>query len=760
MAVPSFKRVEELFHRAVALDPAGRPQFLDEACAGDADLRAAVEELLRHDHPDDATASFLDSPVAAAAEQHRPAPAGTAWPAVLGYELIEELGRGGMGVVYKARQTSLGRVVALKMLHAHAAVAPEQLARFRAEAEALARLNHPNVVTIYDVGEHEGRPYFALEYVAGPSLAQWLAGRPQEPRAAAQLIETVARAVQAVHECGIIHRDLKPANILLAFSDASQKRPAEQRFYDASLNEAVPKITDFGLAKDQAADRKLTQLGTFMGTPSYMAPEQARPASEAVGPAADIYALGVVLYEMLTGRPPFDADNPADTILQLLHDEPLSPSSLRPRLPRDLVTICLKCLEKSPRRRYARALDLAEDLGRFLAGKPVRARPVGRFERAYRWCRRRPLVAGLLALSSLLAGAFVITVLVFNARLEKALAKSEKLAEAERVEIVRLNVEVGVMLVEGGDHFVALLRFTEALSLDRRDRVWEQNHRTRIATTLRQCPRLARLKALGRVPPGQACTVWDVAAVPLPDRPLSSPDGRCQLTRQPAGGVQVRDTTTGLALTPPLRHGGRPAWAGFSRSGRQVVTVSEKGTACLWELPHLPTPKEPAGPDRADAAGPLSPSHALPSPDGRLTLVCTDPSTANVRDAASGAALTPPLRHPEPLRYAAWSADGSRLLTSDGRAARVWDVRSGELLAPPLNNGHAVERVYFTADGDRACLVQAGGVSTWDLSPDTRPAAELVALAEVLAAAYIDENQVRQSLTEERLHATWKGLHE
>jgi hypothetical protein len=181
----------------------------------------------------------------------------------------------------------------------------------------------------------------------------------------------------------------------------------------------------------------------------------------------------------------------------------------------------------------------------------------------------------------------------------------------------------------------------------------------------------------------------------------------------------------------------------------------------LWELPQLPPPRKAlVAEERAGAAGPLSPSRALPSPDGRHTAVSADASNVVVRDAESGAALTPPLRHPAPVRYAAWSADGSRLLTSDGRAARVWDVRAGELLAPPLDNGHAVERVYFTADGDRACLVHAGGVSTWDLSPDTRPAADLVALAQVLAAAYIDENQVRQSLTEERLHATWKGLHE
>jgi serine/threonine protein kinase len=786
MARPLFKRVEELFHQAVALDTVEQAAFLDEACGEDIELRAAVEELLRHDRADDSTGVEFVSPVAAEAAQYRPdvptlplpglvglPTPGARLPDVPGYELLTELGRGGMGVVYKARQTRLGRVVALKMLLAQYPVTAEQLARFRTEAETLARLNHPNVVAIYDIGEHDGRPYFALEYVAGPSLAQWLAGRPQEAHAAAHLLEVVARAVQAVHECGIIHRDLKPANILLQrksadYADYTDKKqgtslPVKSAASAASADEFIPKITDFGLAKDQAIARKLTAVGTAMGTPSYMAPEQARTTGEAIGPATDIYALGGILYEMLTGRPPFDAGSPAETITQLLNDVPISPARLRPRLPRDLVTICLKCLEKSPHRRYRSALDMAEDLRRFQAGEPIRARPVGPAERAYRWCRRRPLVTGLLTLSSLLAIAFVVTVLVYNALLREALAKAEGDVETEREELVHLNVEIGIVVLEGGDQFAALLRFTEALRLDQGEPGQERNHRTRIGTTLRQCPRLLRLETLDDASRSETRMVWDAAAVRLGNGPLFSSDGGLVLARLDGGEIRVCETATGRALTPPLRHGGRPVWAGFNGSGSRVVTVSDTGLASVWELPRHPRPQSAPKSDGA-WAGPLcwsgpAVARAVRSPDGLRTLVCDDATTVHIRDSHSGAVLAPRLRHQAPLRYAAWSADGKRVVTADDATARVWDAGTGQLLAPALRPELPIARVYFSAGGDRACVAhEGGGVTTWDLSPDSRPVAELIALAQVLAAARVDANQVCQPLGVEGLCSAWKRV--
>jgi tetratricopeptide (TPR) repeat protein len=304
-----------------------------------------------------------------------------------------------MGVVYKARQISLDRVVVLKMLVAGSHAGPEQLSRFRAEAEMVARLQHPHIVQIYEVGESEGRPFFAMEYVEGNNLAQHLGGVPQPARQSAELVQCLARAVHFAHQRGILHRDLKPGNILL-----EERRAGEGRA--GGVNPLVPHITDFGLAKRLAGAPATgpghqTKTGDVMGTPSYMAPEQAGGMAKHIGPAADVYALGAILYEMLTGRPPFLAENPVETVLQVLRDDPVPPRSLQPKVPRDLETITLHCLEKAPRKRYQSAEALAEDLQRYLAGQPIRARPIGAPERLLKWAKRRPAVAALLGVSLL-----------------------------------------------------------------------------------------------------------------------------------------------------------------------------------------------------------------------------------------------------------------------------------------------------------------------------------------------------------------------
>jgi serine/threonine protein kinase/Tfp pilus assembly protein PilF len=327
-------------------------------------------------------------------------------PAVPGYEVLEEVGRGGMGVVYKARQLRLKRLVALKMILAGPQADEGVLARFRLEAEAVARLQHPNIVQIYEIGEIDHLPYLALEFVEGGGLDRRLVGTPQEPRAAAALLEPLARAMHFAHEKGIVHRDLKPANVLLAlpasFSRGSENRAEVPRFSEPRLNEeAVPKITDFGLAKHLDGDPGATQSGAVVGTPSYMAPEQAAGKVKEVGPAADTYALGAILYEALTGRPPFKGTTPLVTLEQVISQEPVAPRRLQPAIPRDLETICLKCLEKEPAKRYASALDLALDLRRFLDGEAIQARPASTLARARRWMRRRPALAVLLLLLSL-----------------------------------------------------------------------------------------------------------------------------------------------------------------------------------------------------------------------------------------------------------------------------------------------------------------------------------------------------------------------
>jgi serine/threonine protein kinase len=321
------------------------------------------------------------------ATQYWPAPAGAVpagGPTVPGYEILEELGRGGMGVVYKARQVSLNRLVALKMIRDGALAGPQERARFRIEAEAAARMRHPNVVHIYEVGEHAGRPYFAMEFVEGGSLDKHLTGRPQPAPQAAQLVRTLALAVQHAHEQKIVHRDLKPANVLLQKTeDRGQKTEADPM--DDSSFVLCPKIADFGLAKRLDSESTAwTQDGAVLGTASYMAPEQAAGRVRDIGPAVDVYALGVILYEVLTGRPPFQADSWDQTIRQVIHDEPAPPARLRPDVPPDLETICLKCLEKEPGRRYAGAGGLADDLGRFVEGKPVAAVRLGARERLAR----------------------------------------------------------------------------------------------------------------------------------------------------------------------------------------------------------------------------------------------------------------------------------------------------------------------------------------------------------------------------------------
>jgi len=337
---------------------------------------------------------------------------------VPGYEILDVLGRGGMGVVYKARQLGLNRVCALKMILAGWHAGAAELTRFRTEAEAVARLQHPHIVAVYDIGTHEGKPYFSLEFCPGGSLDRRLSGTPLEAPAAAKLVRDLAEATQAAHDARVVHRDLKPANVLLT-ADGS------------------PKVSDFGLAKMDDAGH--TRTGAVMGTPSYMAPEQAQ-GSKDVGPSADVYSLGAILYDCLTGRPPFKAATGMDTLRQVIGQEPVPPTQLNVNVPRDLETIALKCLQKEPGKRYASARELAEDLGRFLAGEPIRARPVGAVERLVRWCRRNPGVAGLTATVALLLVTVAAVTSVLSYRLSVKRDEAEQNAARARDE--QRNAEI------------------------------------------------------------------------------------------------------------------------------------------------------------------------------------------------------------------------------------------------------------------------------------------------------------------------------
>src|SRR5262245_47672865 len=376
--MPDNPRVEQLLEEL--LESGGTPEEACRTCpellpqlrAGWQRLRALEAEI---------GALFPPSPVFDGAT---PPPLPRAdLPRIPGYHVQEEVGRGGMGVVYKAWHRRLNRAVAVKMLLAGPYARPEELERFLREAEAVASLRHPNVVQIYDVGDLDGRPYFTMEYVEGGSLAQKLAGTPQPADQAAALVAALAGAIQVAHQSGIVHRDLKPANILLTA-------------------DGTPKVTDFGLAS-RLEGGGLTLTGHPVGTPSYAAPEQGR-GGDAIGPATDVYALGAILYELLTGRPPFRAETAAATLQQVVTEDPVPPSRLNPRVPRDLETICLKCLFKEPAHRYASAVALADDLRRFGEGQPIQARPLSWGGRLWRWGRRKPAAAALVVTALALVG--------------------------------------------------------------------------------------------------------------------------------------------------------------------------------------------------------------------------------------------------------------------------------------------------------------------------------------------------------------------
>jgi tetratricopeptide (TPR) repeat protein len=359
------------------------------ACADHPELLAEVRDRLgRLDRVRDELDALFPEPGPTRAELTPLPRPDIDLPQIPGHDVEAVLGRGGMGVVYKARHVRLNRPVAVKMLLAGMYAGPQELARFRREAEALGGLVHPNIVQVHEAGELDGLPYFTMEFVGGGTLDQKLAGVPLATREAAALVVTLAGAVQAAHEQGIVHRDLKPANILLTA-------------------DGTPKISDFGLARRLEPGAGVTRTGVRVGTPSYMAPEQAAGRAGAVGPAVDVYALGAVLYELLTGRPPFRAETTAETERQVLSEDPAPPSRLNARVPRDLETVCLKCLHKDPRRRYGSARELAEDLGRFLDHRPVRARPVGPAERALKWARRRPRTAAAVVSGTLVAAALI-----------------------------------------------------------------------------------------------------------------------------------------------------------------------------------------------------------------------------------------------------------------------------------------------------------------------------------------------------------------
>jgi WD40 repeat protein/predicted Ser/Thr protein kinase len=765
-------RLEALFLRWEKLQKQGRPVTPEELCR---DCPELLDELRRR-------IQALQSPSPAQVAASNP-PTGTETTeavhtivedsgsamrrarAVPGYEILGELGRGGMGVVYKARQVSLDRVVALKMILAGAHASTQQRERFRGEAEAAARLQHPNIVQVYEIGEYERCPYFSLEYVEGRSLNDVLRESLLPPLQAAALVEQLAHAVHYAHQRGIIHRDLKPSNILLT-------------------QDGTPKITDFGLAKRLEGGSEQTRTGDILGTPCYMAPEQAAGRTKEIRPSADIYSLGVILYEILTGQPPFEGSSAFDTVYMVITEEPVRPSQRNPRVPPDLETICLKCLEKDPVKRYASALALAEDLRRFQRGEPIAARPIGWLERGVKWVKRRPAVAALLALLfvsflALLIGGWVSAINFHKSNLAlKALEKEKHAA------FVRLNVANGTRYLQEGDLFASLIWFTRALKLEE-DEARIEAHRRRIAAVMRECPRLSQLwvhedsvrdvtfspdgrwvltassdrtarildgfsggarfdlplqhDALifcasfradgGRVVTASAdatARIWDAVTgrriVTLeghagPVRTARfSPDGGQVVTGSDDMTARLWDASTGKLLHAPLRHEGAVIHVCFHPDGKHVLTASADGSARIWQI-GTDTAKEVAR-MRHEAAL----THACFDRAGKLVATASQDGTARTWDAANGRPITPPLRHYGPVQHVAFRPDGRRLATAGADLqVWVWDAQTGLAVLPPLRHDSAVCCVAFSSDGTR--LLTASDDNTarvWD-STNGRP---------------------------------------
>jgi serine/threonine protein kinase/WD40 repeat protein len=675
-------------------------------------------------------------------------------PVIPGYEIVKELGRGGMGLVYWAWQTRLNRTVALKMIRAGAyAGTQEVVARFRTEAEAVARLHHPNIVQIYDVGRHDEHPYMALEYVDGGSLAQQLAGTPLPARRAAQLAETLARAVHYAHQQSIVHRDLTPANVLLTAA-------------------GVPKITDFGLAKILVGAAGVqTQSGAILGTPSYMAPEQAGGERKVIGPAADVYALGALLYEMLTGRPPFRAKTPLETLLQVRTEEPVPPSRLQPRLPRDLVTICLKCLQKEPRQRYGSAEALAEDLRRFLADQPIWARRSSAAERAWRWCRRNPTVASLIGFVALLLVLITVgssvTALYLRAAnrqgQEKLWLSLRNQARAmrmsrhpgQRVEALR-SIREALPLPLPPGHSLDELRTEAITALALPDlevlQEWEGNPAGTVGLdfdgNLERYARLAKdgTVSIRRVSDDAEIACWQEpteGAWPgaVPNLRFSS-DGRFLCVRHPTSG---RLTVRRLDSPEPV-----VCYEGTKAEGGWGMDFSPDNKTLAYPLTgsRIAVVDLASGQPRYLSTNGAERGHMVMrfAPDGSRFAVTTRRAgkwAVEVYDAATGQ-VQRSLPHPEKAGPGAWHPDGRTLATcSDDSLIRLWDVASGQLLRVleghkslgincaftrtgdrlVSNDWHHVLRVWEPSSGRQLLSFPAAGWGLLRVSPDDRVSA-------------------------------------
>lgn len=627
------------------------------------------------------------------------------------YELLDEIARGGMGVVYRARQATLNRVVALKMILAGQFAGPADVQRFRREAEAAAALDHPNIIPIYEVGEHEGQQYFTMKLVEGGSLAtalgrpEWKPGPKEQQRRAAALVAAVARAVHHAHQRGILHRDLKPANVLLgansqqplAKSEEGQTKLPPDGYSLMAIGSLTPLVTDFGLAKQQGekAGQEPTRTGAILGTPAYMPPEQAK-AQKQLTTAADVYSLGAILYATLTGQPPFQGETTYDVLVKVIDQEPTPPLQLVPTLDPDLATICMKCLAKEPAKRYASAEALAEELERWLKGIPILARPFSRSERLRRWCKRNPVVAGL-------GFTLAVTIVAFIAG--STLAVRQILIEKDEgtQRLARFYVEKGMAQIEEERPLGALPWLLEALRIDGAHPVRTPLHRERVAAVLRQTPRVVRF--------------WEGAKL-AEFRPTGN-----QLFTATGDRLEQWDWPAGKSVGEPARLPGEIEFAFYGEGGKLIVcqtkshfALVEAGTGRLV-YPPVPLPKPIR--EAADFARPLLSADGQRLVVSNSTAINREIYQTNLRllEAATGQPIGKEFQHvtfdmgivqPSPCGRFVVTTNAERTPNKDDQYdLTLWDLAAGQPIWKHRFRGGYASAVAFRPDGAR--LVAGNG---------------------------------------------------
>jgi WD40 repeat protein/Flp pilus assembly protein TadD/tRNA A-37 threonylcarbamoyl transferase component Bud32 len=702
------------------------------------------------------------------------------WPCLPDYEIQTELGRGAMAVVYQARQVSLNRTVAVKMILDRQLADAADVRRFRTEAENVARLDHPHIVPIYEVGEHQGQHFFSTKLMEGGSLAASLPAYAAQPKKAAQLLATVARAVHHAHQRGILHRDLKPANILL----------------DA---EGQPHVTDFGLAKRIEGEGSLEVSGAIVGTPAYMAPEQAT-AQKSVSTAADIYGLGAVLYALLTGVPPFQGDNVLDILRQVVEREPTPPRALNARVDRDLETICLKCLTKDTARRYRSAEELADDLERWLRQEPILARPVGRGERLWRWCRRNPALAaasGLALVGGVAAVAVSISFAIYQSRAAKdvrgALHKMESERDRAASRLAENYRDRGlVACTKDEDAALGLHWICRAIeTVPANDADFREAIQTQWEFWKNQVPHLQHIfshqadfsgaVACAFSPDGKAVLaagsnevrLWSAATGKELIPPLRhlrylgkikavafSPDGKAILTGgdywengKSVGETRLWSVATGQELFWPLRHPQEVTAVAFSPDGKTLLTgngIGHGGEVRLWS---------------AATGEALSPplryrdiTAVAFSPDGKAVLTGSRDGTARLWDVATHRELNPAYDHPGPVRVVAFNRDGKAVLSSSNdRTVRLWSAVTGKELISPIHHKGEVKTAAFSPDGQTVVTTNGTEVRLWSAATGKERTPPLRHNAPVSAVAFSPDAQAVLTASADRTARLWSA---